>query len=457
MKLKKVTAAALAGLMTLSMGACGVSTSTTTTSTATTSTAASTAASTATASTASAASTADTTGSGTTLKVEIWDTNQQAGLQQICDEFTAKTGIKAKIDVVNWDNYWTQLEAGATGGDMPDVFWMHSNVSNQYMANGVLMDLTDKIKSSTTVDITKYYQDVLSLYTLDNKYYAVPKDYDTIGLWYNKTLFDKAGVSYPDDTWTWDDMYNAAVKLTDKANGIYGYAANTTNNQDSWYNMVYSMGGSVLHDDMTTSGMGDDATLKAMDYVGKLCSDVMPEQATMSETGVATMFENGQVAMITQGSWMVPEFKNNEYTAKNCDVAVLPKDAATGGWVSIYNGLGWAASAKTSHPDEAWQLIEYLGSEAAQKEQADLGVTMSAWQGTSDGWTSAASMFNLKAFLEMAQKAKLVIRPHSYKTTTWETMLSEDLVAAWKDPTQMETVCKACAQKMDDDIKADAP
>ena len=73
----------------------------------------------------------------------------------------------------------------------------------------------------------KYYQDVLSLYTLDNKYYAVPKDYDTIGLWYNKTLFDKAGVSYPDDTWTWDDMYNAAVKLTDKANGIYGYAANS--------------------------------------------------------------------------------------------------------------------------------------------------------------------------------------------------------------------------------------
>jgi multiple sugar transport system substrate-binding protein len=391
------------------------------------------------------------------LKVWIWDSNQQAGLQKICDEFAAKTGISAKIDVVNWDNYWTLLEAGGSGGEMADVFWMHSNVSNQYMSNGILLDLTDKIKNSKSVDISKYYQDVVDLYTMDGKNYAVPKDYDTIGLWYNKTLFDAAGVKYPDATWTWDDMYDAAVKLTDKTKGVYGYACNTTNNQDSWYNMVYSMGGSVLHEDGKASGMGDDATLKAMDYVGKLAKDVMPDQATMSETGISTMFENGQVAMITQGSWMVPEFKNNEYTDKNCDVAVLPKDKTTGGWVSIYNGLGWAAFSGTQHPDEAWQLIEYLGSEAAQKEQADLGVTMSAWQGTSDGWTSAAKEFNLQAYLDMAQKAKLVIRPHTYKTTTWENMLTADLVAGWTDPTQMETVCKACAEKMNQAIKDDTP
>jgi len=433
---KKLLAGILAVIMVLSLTACGGSDSSS--------------------STSSGASNASSS-SGDTLKVWIWDTNQQAGLQKILDEFTAKTGIKAKVDVVSWDQYFTLLEAGGSGGEMADVFWMHSNVSSQYMANGILLDLTDKIKSSSTIDMSKYYQDIVDLYTYNNKYYAIPKDYDTIGLWYNKTLFDEAGVSYPDNSWTWDDFYNAAVKLTNKDKGIYGYACNTTNNQDSWYNMVYSMGGSILHDDGKTSGMGDDATLKAMDYVGKLVKDTMPAQSTMSETGVSTMFENGQVAMCTQGSWMVPEFHKNEYTSKNCDVAVLPKDAATGSWTSIYNGLGWSAYSGTSHPDEAWKLIEYLGSEEAQKEQADLGVTMSAYKGTSDGWTSAAPEFNLKSYLTMASDAKLIIRPHTYKTTTWENMLSQDLVPAWTDTTQMDSVCKACAAKMNQEIASDMP
>ena len=67
------------------------------------------------------------------LEVVIWDNNQQKGLQQICDLFTEETGIKVDVQVKEWDSYWTLLEAGASGGDMPDVFWMHSNNSQMYM------------------------------------------------------------------------------------------------------------------------------------------------------------------------------------------------------------------------------------------------------------------------------------------------------------------------------------
>ncbi|MDO5701835.1 MAG: extracellular solute-binding protein, partial [Lachnospiraceae bacterium] len=61
------------------------------------------------------------------LQVNIWDNNQLAGLQEIADAWSAETGVKVTINVVDWDNYWTLLEAGASGGQMPDVFWMHSN------------------------------------------------------------------------------------------------------------------------------------------------------------------------------------------------------------------------------------------------------------------------------------------------------------------------------------------
>ncbi len=61
------------------------------------------------------------------LSVMIWDANQEPGIKKIIDDFTASTGITAEIQVVNWDNYWTLHSAGAQGGSLPDVFWMHSN------------------------------------------------------------------------------------------------------------------------------------------------------------------------------------------------------------------------------------------------------------------------------------------------------------------------------------------
>ena len=73
--------------------------------------------------------------------VNIWDSKQQKGIQTICDEWTATSGIPVSVEVVDWDNYWTLLEAGASGGQMPDVFWMHSQYSEKYMDQGILLDL----------------------------------------------------------------------------------------------------------------------------------------------------------------------------------------------------------------------------------------------------------------------------------------------------------------------------
>ena len=64
------------------------------------------------------------TNSGAVLEVSIWDNNQLDGLSQIIDDWSAKTGVKVNINVITWVEYWTLLEAGASGGEMPDVFWM---------------------------------------------------------------------------------------------------------------------------------------------------------------------------------------------------------------------------------------------------------------------------------------------------------------------------------------------
>lgn len=389
------------------------------------------------------------TGSKDKLVMAIWDKNQLEGLQEITNDFTEETGINVEIQVTPWDQYWTMLEAGGSGGELPDVFWMHSNEFTKYAKYDILLDLTDKINESEKVDLTKYPQDIVDLYTYSDKQYAVPKDIDTIGLWYNKKMFDEAGIAYPDETWTWDTFREAAKKLTKADGSQYGYTLNPTSTQDGWYNMVYSMGGSILSEDNKTSTMNDENTIKALNYVTDIIKDgSMPPYEVISENGADALFTSGKVAMVFQGSWMVNYLTTNEYVAANGDVAVLPKDAETGNRVSLYNGLGWAAAANTSNPDAAWQLIEYLGSKDAQQKQSDLGVTMSAYEGTSDNWANLNKNFNLQAYLDM--KENLVIRPHSNNTLTWENYTCETLIDVWRGNTSVEDAANTITNRVNE-------
>lgn len=440
---KKMLALVMAVFMTLSFTACGAKAGQDKTS----------ADSGKTASTESTDTESTTSGSSANdkLTVAIWDSNQQAGLQQIMDDWSATSGIKAEIQVVDWDNYWTMLEAGATGGTLPDVFWMHSNQAQKYMDNGILLDLTDKIAGSDKIDLNNYYSDIVSLYSLDGKQYAIPKDIDTIGLWYNKTMFDEAGIAYPDDTWTWETLYETAKKLTKPDGSQYGYAVNTGNNQDSFYNAIYAYGGYVISDDKKKSGFDDPKTIEAMNLFSSMVNEgIAPDLQTISENGTEVLFESGKVAMITQGTWMVPAFRDNEYTNKNCDVAVLPK-GPEGTRVSMYNGLGWAAAANGKNTDAAWSLIEYLGSKEAQLKQAELGVTMSAYKGTSDAWKNAVAGFNLQSCVDMLD-ATLIFRPYSRDTVTWENMITEELKAAWTGDATIQDTCNKIAASMNESL-----
>ncbi len=387
---------------------------------------------------------------GGELSVSIWDTNQEPGLKEILADFTEETGIKTKLTVVKWDEYWTMLEAGAQGGSLPDVFWMHSNESERYMSNDMLLDLTDKIAESDKIDPENYPEDIWGLYTYDDKYYAVPKDVDTIALWYNKTMFDEAGLAYPTADWTWDDVSEAAKKLTKDDGSQYGLVVRNDNNQAGYYNLVYDNGGYIINEDKTKSGWDDPKTIEAMKTLeGWIKDGVMPSIETMSENGEDVLFQSGKAAMVLQGSWMVAAYRDNEYTAANCDLVELPKNAETGRRASVYNGLGWAAAANGEHTEEAWKLLEYLGSEEAQKKQAELGVTMSAYKGTSDAWAKSAD-FNLQAYLNMMDDME--IRPYSKTTVTWENEDNEILKSVYTGEKTMEEACKEMADQMNEKL-----
>ena len=424
MKWKKVCAAALCLAMAGSLAACG----------------------------GSSGSAANSGSSDGALTINIWDANQQAGIQEICNDWTALGNPKVNVEVIDWDNYWTLLEAGASGGDLPDVFWMHANYAQIYMDNDILLDLTDYIEKDG-VDMSMYYDDIVGMYTRDDgKIFALPKDHDTIALLYNKALFDEAGVDYPTNDWTYEDMYTAAKAITENtADDTYGYALNTSNDQDGWFNYIYSYGGNIINADKTDTGIDSAESKAGMEMCRKMLTVATP-QSVVAESGTDSLFVSGKVAMITQGSWMINTFYTAENSADYAWVEIPYCDRNGDGKCqkeerqSCYNGLGWAADAATNRPDESASLIEYLCSKDAQLKQAELGITMAGIPGISEEFASAFEGMDVSAFTDIETDGTLYLRPGTRNSGKWQDPMKQSggFLDAFQNPTDEAAMSTAC-------------
>lgn len=424
MKMKKVLAAILGATMTLSLAACSSGTSESETS-----------------------SSDDSKSKDTKLTVAIWDSNQEAGLKEIMNDFTESTGVKVDIQVTPWRDYWTMLEAATQGGEMPDVFWMHSDqISSYAQYDDILLNLSDKIENSDKIDLANYPENLVSIYQNEKgDQLAVPKDIDTCAVWYNKKMFDEAGIEYPTVDWTWDDFREIAKKLTNPEKNQYGTAIKPGSYQESWYSTIYAYGGEVISEDKKKSGFDNPKTIEAMQLIENVIKDgSMPEYSIVAENNTEELMMAGTVAMTFQGSWMIPDLASSDFIKENCDIAPLPK--GPNGTKSISNGLGWAASAQGDHTEEAWQLIEYLGSKEAQQKQAELGVTMAAYEGVSDAWKNSHPEFNMQAYLDMLNDAQAY--PSSKNTQVWYQVLMERMVDSFSGAKPMDQVCKDFAAEM---------
>lgn len=383
------------------------------------------------------------------ISYAIWDSKQEAGIRKIADEFEKENpNIKIDIQVSEWGAYWTMLEAGATGGSLPDTFWMHSNEIYRYGNGEMLLNLNDYIKNSEEIDLSNYPEGLNSIYNVNDNQYALPKDYDTIGLWYNKKMFDEAGLAYPDETWTWDTLKDAAKKLTKSDKSQYGIVA-PLHNQEGYYNFVYQNEGEIISADKKKSGYDEANTVEALKYYFSFVKEgLSPEITDRSKT--IEYLQNGQAAMGLFGSWNINAFSENDYIRENFDVAVLPtgKKRAT-----IFNGLGNAIAASTKHPEQAWKWVEFLSSKKGQELQAELGVAISAYNGTASTWVNSNKDFAIQNFVEMIDYAQ--IRPYSNSTTVWEEKAYEELKNAYIGTEDVETAAKATAKMMNSELSSE--
>ena len=239
----------------------------------------------------------------THLTFQIWDVNQRPGMQAMCDAYTAiHPDVVIEVQVTSWSEYWTKLEATAISNQMPDIFWMHTNEILKYADYGKIADLTDLYDGEDPEYYQKHFSEVSlsNIQGSDGRYYGVPKDKDTVGLVYNKEMFDAAGVAYPTAEWTWDDLCEASRKIYD-ATGKYGYMA-YGDDQLGYWNFVYQNGGCILKEDNITGGFDEQATIDAMRfYIDLQKNDWCPDQNYFAETSPGTAFFSGQGSMFQIG------------------------------------------------------------------------------------------------------------------------------------------------------------
>ncbi len=377
----------------------------------------------------------------------VWDSSQQPAMQQIIDAFEAKNPtIKVRIEFTPNKDYWTKLQTAATSGTAPDVFWMNGPRFPLYASEGILEPL-DSLKGSGDgqVDTSNYPQSLVDLYSYNGTLFGVPKDFDTVGLWYNKKMFDAAGLDYPDRTWTWDTVKQAAKKLTDKDKGVWGIEAYFAS-QEAYYDSIAQAGGYVISPDGKSSGYDTPEGIAGISYWADFIKDgTSPSLAQMQDAdpdNMGVLLQSGKVAMLPAASYMANDLLKSD-EGKNLDVAWYPKGVKD---ATIIHGLGNVVYAKGQHKDAAMKFAAFLGSKEAADIQAKAGTVLPAFNNTQQTWVDAHPGTNVQVFVDMLSVS--VPYPVSKNTAAWASQEQDFLSKAWSLEETPEVACKQMADAM---------
>jgi multiple sugar transport system substrate-binding protein len=382
-----------------------------------------------------------------TITYAVWAGTQTPAMKAIAAEFTKENpNITVNVQELPWPQYWSTLQTGAQGNTAPDAFWMLAQQIRPYASGGQLLDISDKIKKEG-VDVGKYPKAVLDLYHQgDGKIYGLPKDFDTNGVWYNKALFDAAGVAYPSQGWTWADFRETARKLTDAKKGVWGVAA-PIDYQSGYYNTIYQAGGRVISQDGKKAEIDSPQAIEGLKFWTDLQADgSSPTLKQMSDTEAVTMFQQGKVAMYMSGAYWALQFYQDKAFRPKVGVAPLP--AGPAGRATVSSGIENVGYAGTKHPDAVKKFLLFASGPTAAKIQAENGAVLPAYAGAAQTWMDAMPEFkDLHVFIDAIQYS--VPLPVQGNAAEWQGLQTQYLTPAWDGHVSVDQAAKDYAKAID--------
>ena len=387
-------------------------------------------------------------GAEITLSFALWDENQKPTMQKIVDAFNAAhDGVKVEIELTPWNNYWMKLDAAAGAGQAPDIFWMNVYLP-KYVKGGVVLPLDEYIKKDG-VDLSKYVTAITQMYNYEGKQYTLPKGMDSVVVAYNTALFDKYGVPYPQERWTWGDMRDLAAKLRDgmKAAGSGEYPIlMELDPQPSHFNFVHQTGGFVISDDYAKSGYDKPETVKAYQNVMDLFKDeLLAPYTVLSETKGTDLFLSEKGAIVFIGSWKSGVLENSTLGKDGkIKLITMPKQDVSN--VSVLGGLGYAIPANTNHPDEAWEFVKFIAGPEGNRIQGEDGIDIPAYIEAQKFYSEGFQNIDASVFMKAADGA--VKFPAGPALTQWYGVVNDNAARIFAGEVTPEEGCAAIYLEM---------
>lgn len=345
---------------------------------------------------ANSTSTSGSGGAKKQLRFAIWDIGQKPGFDEVAKEFNLKNpNIEVNVEVTPYKSYFTTLDTAAQRDNLPDIITINAPNFLKYQEGGKLLDLSD-----SKINLDEFNPAVSNIYTVNDKPYALPRDFDAIGMWYNKTLFKELGLEVPK---TYEEMIETAKKLKENDPEIIPILIPHTDNQAGYWNLVIQQGGQIVNNNGKT-GWDSSEALEAMTFYNNLVKDGLSERPIKLE-GIdnITSVANKKIGMFYSGTWTTAEVASLS-NKDDIDVAPIPTSGKND-ISSVVHSVGTAVAANTKNPDEANMFIEFMASDEANKIIAEKSGVMPAKNGFGDKLYNAnPNLTGLKSTVESASQ-----------------------------------------------------
>lgn len=275
------------------------------------------------------------------------------------------------VDLVNMpslNDMYRQLLLDFASGTPADLFLLTYRRYPAFAAKETLTDLAPYLSASTVISTTDFYEQAIDALTWQQHLYGIPHNLSGLLVYYNKTLFDAAGVAYPKADWTWSDCVETAQALTldhdgDGGKEVWGLGTDAITMRVAPF--IWMAGGDLVDvpEQPTRLTLDTPEARRALNWFIALQTEygVVPDPVTEKAESHEARFITGRLAMYLESRRVTPSLRQN--TSFDWDVAPLPRlDKRT----TVLHADAFCLAAQSQHKAAAWSLIEYATAPAGQ-------------------------------------------------------------------------------------------
>ena len=272
----------------------------------------------------------------------------------------------------------TRVSTAIAGGSPPDVFLVNYRFYGQFAASGALEPVEDRLEDSGAFAPEDFYPVAMDAFRWDDEQLCMPQNVSSLAVYYNRELFEAAGLAEPPDGWTWDDMVAAASALTvdtDADGTVDQHGLGVEPGIIRLAPFVWSGGGEVFDDDTAPTGYALDTAadlVAVQDFLDVAGVDrVVPSDEEMESEDLESRFLNGRLAMFMSSRRVVPVFRSID--AFSWDVAPIPIHEEP---ANVLHSDAYCITSDSEHHDAAWRFIEFALGEEGQRIATATGRTV---------------------------------------------------------------------------------